>query len=211
VQTIAHETYRPKYCYEIIRIFINYEPALFYNRQCTNVINTGSDFTAIQARTRLYFKRKPGDYRRNDLRSCRFKLLFRRKYKQKIATLYLTTQIDTENNHVSKLNLDNFIIAGNDGLYFYENSLIGIQNVLFPISVNRFYLDLEQKKLIRGEVLSAGDTALVVPTTGVIVGDEFYFMSNNNIGTEDPSSPTKADMKKVKPVRVAKILLTNKM
>jgi hypothetical protein len=114
------------------------------------------------------------------------------------------TAINTINDSIRKLQLANFIIAGNDGLYHYKNSLVGIQNVLFPVSINQYFLDSAQQKIIKGHTLASDDPSFAIPTTGAIVGDELYFMSNNNIGKEDSVSS-----KKLKPVTVASIMLSS--
>jgi hypothetical protein len=94
------------------------------------------------------------------------------------------TKVNTADKKLTKINLKDFLIAGNDGLYFYKNSLIAIQNVFFPVTIARYYLDEKAARIVRAEVLSSNHPAFVIPTTGAIVNDEFYFMANNNIGNE---------------------------
>jgi hypothetical protein len=126
-----------------------------------------------------------------------------------VSTSRGITRITTKDKQITSLPLDEFMIVGIDGLYYYKNSVIGIQNVIFPISINRFYLDNKINRLSKGKVLASDHASFVIPTTGAIVDDEFYFMSNNNIGTEDASAHEKVNMKKVKPVTVSRISLTN--
>ena len=129
-------------------------------------------------------------------------------------TIYISTsrgivRINTENKNITSIPLDEFMIAGIDGLYYYRNSLIGIQNVFFPVNIIRYYLDNKNQKISKAEILASGHPSFVIPTTGAIVNNDFYFMSNNNIGTEDASAPNKVNMKKVKPVKIARLALMN--
>jgi hypothetical protein len=104
--------------------------------------------------------------------------------------LYISTsrgfaRINTIDKQISMLNVDRFMIAGNDGLYYYDHSLIAIQNVLFPVMIGRYFLDSNEHKIVKATALSADDSLLVIPTTGAVVNDEFYFMANSNIETYD--------------------------
>jgi len=120
--------------------------------------------------------------------------------------LYVSTsrgfaRVNTVDKSITLTNLDDFTIAGNDGLYYYHHTLIGIQNVFFPVTIGRYFLDKEGKKIVKAEVLSAGHPTFVIPTTGVVVNDDFYFMANNNIGDEAAATG------KIKKVSVVKIKL----
>lgn len=126
--------------------------------------------------------------------------------------LYVSTsrgfaRINTEDKSVAVTRLDDFMIAGNDGLYYYKHSLIGIQNVFFPVTIGRYRLDVEGNRITKAEVLAAGHPSFIIPTTGAVVNDEFYFMANNNIGNEDPWSSQKVKMDKMKKITVVKINL----
>ena len=126
-------------------------------------------------------------------------------------TLYVSTsrgivRINTANDSINPLPLPDFMVLGIDGLYYYKNSVIGIQNVIYPVTVVRYHIDNHQNKLSKAELLSVADPSFVIPTTGAMVGDDFYFMSNNNIGNEEFLKTKKG---KLKPVTLAKISLTN--
>jgi sugar lactone lactonase YvrE len=118
-----------------------------------------------------------------------------------VSTYPEITKVDTKTKAVSKLRLPELHIAGSDGLYFYKNSLIGIQNVFFPLSVVRYYMDDLRTRFTKGEVISVAHPSFVVPTTGGLDGDYFYMMSNNNIGKEKEE--------KVDRVKLVKIALSN--
>lgn len=123
-----------------------------------------------------------------------------------VSTSKGITQVNTKDKSISLTKLENFMIAGNDGLYYYKGSVIGIQNVFYPISIARYFLDSEGKKISKAETMAAGHPSFVIPTTGAIVGDYLYFMSNNNLMTEDPKTG-RPDKNKVKEVRLARIYL----
>lgn len=71
----------------------------------------------------------------------------------------------------------NILLANCDGLYFYQNSLVGIQS--FLNRVVRFYLDKEQKQVLKYRILESYNPDFINPTTGVIVGRYFYFIANS--------------------------------
>jgi sugar lactone lactonase YvrE len=69
-------------------------------------------------------------------------------------------------------------LATIDGLYFYRNSLIAIQNAIITPRVVRFYLTGDRAGIERFEVLERRNPWFNGITTGVVVGDDFYFMAN---------------------------------
>lgn len=72
---------------------------------------------------------------------------------------------------------DDVSAKGIDGLYFYENSLIVIQPA--QNMVRRFFLDDTKQSVTRAETLEAHHPMFNVPTTGVIVGNGFYYIANS--------------------------------
>ena len=114
-----------------------------------------------------------------------------------ISTARGITRLNTSDKSIALAPLENWVIVGNDGLYFYKGSLVGIQNVVFPPVVARYYLDSTGTKITRGETLAAGHPSFVIPTTGVIVDDVFYFMGNNNLKTKNEER-TKITVMKIK-------------
>ena len=68
--------------------------------------------------------------------------------------------------------------SGLDGIYFYQNSIIGIFNDSKNLSehrVSRFYFNKFQNSIILTETLSVDN--LNAPTTGLIYNNKFYFLS----------------------------------
>jgi sugar lactone lactonase YvrE len=68
-------------------------------------------------------------------------------------------------------------LSGIDGLYFYDNSLIGIQPSLNRVA--RFYLNPGGDSVERMEVLDARHPLFDFPTTGAIAGTGFYYIANS--------------------------------
>jgi len=83
--------------------------------------------------------------------------------------------------------------AGLDGLYFYNGSLVGIQNPdLHPARVVRYFLDPALDAITRAEVLESYNPLFEIPTTGAIAGDSLYFMANTQIeklGSDEKMPP----------------------
>jgi hypothetical protein len=75
--------------------------------------------------------------------------------------------------------------VGIDGLYFHENSLIGVQNGVTPQRVVRIRLSEDSKRAERLEVIEASNPAFDEPTLGVLVEDTFYFIANSQWGLVD--------------------------
>ncbi len=74
-----------------------------------------------------------------------------------------------------------------DGLYYYNNSLIAIQDSgNNDDRIVRFYLDAAGRHIIRVEVLQSYHPDFILPTTGVIVGNDFYYIANSQLRNLQP-------------------------
>lgn len=75
--------------------------------------------------------------------------------------------------------------SGSDGLYFYDNSLIGIINIVSERNgrVARFYLDAAAKAVTHATVLDCNHRLYQWPTTGVVVGNSFFYIANSQFGS----------------------------
>ena len=75
--------------------------------------------------------------------------------------------------------------SGSDGLYFYDNSLIGIINIVSERNgrVARFYLDGSGKAITHSAVLDCNHPLYQWPTTGVVVGNSFFYIANSQFGS----------------------------
>lgn len=70
-------------------------------------------------------------------------------------------------------------LSGIDGLYYYQNSLIAIQNRVKPYRVVRLYLNTNSLAVERVETLDEGHPLMTEPTLGVLVGKQFYYVANS--------------------------------
>jgi hypothetical protein len=113
------------------------------------------------------------------------------------------TSVNTATKEITIIPFSGYYVIGIDGLYFYKNSFIGIQNVTFPVSINRFYLNANNDAIEKGELLSANHSAFQVPTTGALAGDWFYFIANSQLDNyEKGKIENPAKLEEVKIMRV---------
>jgi hypothetical protein len=77
------------------------------------------------------------------------------------------------------------MLLGIDGLYFYKDSLIAIQNSAAPHRVVRLFLDKNHQGISRWEIIEANNPAFDEPTLGVLVKDTFYYIANSQWGAID--------------------------
>lgn len=71
--------------------------------------------------------------------------------------------------------------VGGDGLYFYKNSLIAIQPFDRQRIVARYELSSDTTITKVTTFVDPDHSSLFQPTTGVIVGNEFYFIANSQL------------------------------
>ncbi len=77
-------------------------------------------------------------------------------------------------------------LFGIDGLYYYRNSLIGVQNFSGdPLRVVRFHLGRGGQRVERARVMEAINPLFNIPTTGVVAGSSFYFIANSQLRSFD--------------------------
>jgi sugar lactone lactonase YvrE len=100
-------------------------------------------------------------------------------------------------------------LSGIDGLYFYNNNLIAIQNGVGPQSrVVRFELNKEMNSVVRATILESGNPLFNIPTTGVIVNDELYFIANSQLRSFTADGTIYSD-DKLQPTIILKLPLVN--
>ena len=97
------------------------------------------------------------------------------------------------------------IDASMDGLYFYRQSLVGIQNGIHPGRVMRFYLDSGLAKITRVEVLETYNPLFENPTTGSLDGNSFLFMANTQLHRWTPGkrSPSPKSLRNIQILRLS--------
>jgi hypothetical protein len=72
-------------------------------------------------------------------------------------------------------------LAGIDGLYWHNGSLIGIQNGIGSPRVAAFHLSSDGLRVTRTTVLENRSNLCILPTTGAIRGSDFFFIANSQI------------------------------
>lgn len=98
--------------------------------------------------------------------------------------------VDVDAKTITPLPFGEYFIVGIDGLYYRDNTLIGMQNVTYPACINRYFLNADHTAISKAEVLLADDASFNVPTTGAIVGDYFYFIANSHLNHYDKGTIT---------------------
>lgn len=66
-----------------------------------------------------------------------------------------------------------------DGMVFYKNSLIAIQNGVQPMRVTRYWLDKNSSSFSAATLIDNGHPAFNEPTIGCISGTDFYYVANS--------------------------------
>jgi len=82
---------------------------------------------------------------------------------------------------------------GTDGLYFYKDHLISIQNGVFPMRVSAHQLTKDGSAIAQTNYLDRGRAELDEPTLGVVVGDELYYIANSPWGKYDKEGKLSID------------------
>jgi hypothetical protein len=99
---------------------------------------------------------------------------------------------------------ENNTLCGIDGLYWYKNSLIGVQSA-GTFRVARWFLSADGQRVLAGKILEKGTPLVSSPTTGAIRGNQFYFIANTGIDNYDDGKIV--DPTKLEPVRIAAVSL----
>jgi hypothetical protein len=96
-------------------------------------------------------------------------------------------------------------LAGADGLYWYNGSLIAIQNGIGSPRVAACKLSEDGTRVTRTTVLENRSPFTTSPTTGAIRGSDFYFISNSHI--DNLNDDKILDVTQLEPVRIAVVHL----
>jgi len=96
-------------------------------------------------------------------------------------------------------------LAGADGLYWYNGSLIAVQNGIGSPRVAAFKLSDDSTRVTRTTVLENRSQFTSLPTTGAIRGSDFYFISNSHI--DNLNGDKILDPTQLEPVRIAVVHL----
>lgn len=116
-------------------------------------------------------------------------------------------KIDLETKKITRITLaENSTMLGIDGLYFYQNSLIAVQNGVNPQRLVRMFLSKDLEKVERFEVLEANNPLFDDITLGVLVGKQFYFIANSQWNLLDDGGKFKT-LEKLKDAIILKVEL----
>lgn len=96
-------------------------------------------------------------------------------------------------------------LAGIDGLYWYKGSLLGVQYGTGTYRVARWQLSPDGTHVTSSEILERGTPLVSFPTTGAILGREFYFIANTGIANLKDDKVV--DPKKLEVVHIAVVPL----
>lgn len=106
-------------------------------------------------------------------------------------------------------NKPNTTLTGVDGLYFYENSLIAVQNGAGPQArIITFELNKAMDAVTKSTVLESQNPLYNIPTTGTIVDGEFFFIANSQLQNFDATG-TMFPLEKMQPTYILKLKLGN--
>lgn len=86
---------------------------------------------------------------------------------------------DLSKSEVRDLSKEGQNLGGIDGLYFYQDHLIAVQNGSIPTRVLRIALTPERMAIKSVQPIEANKDVLEMPTYGAMVGDDLYFIPNS--------------------------------
>ncbi|MBT1711157.1 hypothetical protein KK062_23135 [Fulvivirgaceae bacterium PWU5] len=96
-----------------------------------------------------------------------------------------------------------------DGLLWYKNSLIAIQNGTNPMRAARYYLNAAHTAITNFTIIDRGHPAFNEPTNGCITNDTFFYIANSQWSGYDEQHNLKDESQLHKTV-ILKMTLSNK-
>ncbi len=96
-------------------------------------------------------------------------------------------------------------LAGIDGLYWHKGSLIAIQNDIGSPRIAAFRLAKDGSRVTQTIVLENRTVFTVLPTTGAIRGNDFYFIANSQV--DNLNGDHVMDVTKLEPIRIGVVRL----
>ena len=97
-------------------------------------------------------------------------------------------------------------LAGADGLYWWKDNLIAVQNGIGSPRVAAFKLSPDGSRVTQTKVLENRTQFTTLPTTGAIRGNLFYFIANSQI--DNLNDDKIMDVTALAPVRIAVVPLS---
>lgn len=104
-------------------------------------------------------------------------------------------RLNTSNKQLIKIesNIEQSL-KGIDGLLFYENSLIAIQNGVTPNRVVRYSLNKSLDKILKQAIIENAHPAFNEPTMGCLVENQLFYVSNSLWGAYDENFIIKPEL-----------------
>lgn len=103
-------------------------------------------------------------------------------------------RLDTSNKELVKLYAAvDLSLKGIDGLLYFNNSLIAIQNGVTPNRVTQYFLSPNHDKIIRGSIIDKAHLAFNEPTMGCISNNRLYYVANSSWGAYDKNHLLQTD------------------
>jgi hypothetical protein len=96
-------------------------------------------------------------------------------------------------------------LAGIDGLYWHNGSLIGIQSGIGSPRVAAFRLSSDGLRVTRTTVLENRSNLCILPTTGAIRGSDFFFIANSQI--DNMNNDKVMDVTRLEAIRIGVLRL----
>lgn len=85
----------------------------------------------------------------------------------------------------------NVSLHGLDGLYWHESGLIAVQNGAGTERIVRYRLAPDGRSVVGLDVLESRNPLFAIPTTGAIVGSDFYYIANSLLDRLGPDGRLK--------------------
>jgi hypothetical protein len=98
-----------------------------------------------------------------------------------------------------------YYCIGLDGIYFYNQSIIGIQNVQYPEFINQYELNDSLTRITEINTLLFGGSNVKIPTTGTIVGNNLFIIANSQLEHWDAANSTFIDTKTLTEPKIIKV------
>ena len=95
------------------------------------------------------------------------------------------------------------VLGGIEGLYWYDGTLVAIENGISPKRVIRLSLSKDGKSVTRMMPIDVANPAFELPTYGTTAGNDLYFVANSQKGHYGQYGDLK-DEKNLQPVRIFK-------
>lgn len=110
-------------------------------------------------------------------------------------------RVDLATNAVTRIvDAPNSTSLGCDGLVWYHESIIAVQNGVVPPRVMRFHLDEQGLRVTKAEVLDRNWTVADEPTIGTLAGDYFVYVANSQWEKYTENGKRKPEVKLTAPL-----------